>query len=150
MKKVIQSIVAFVSKLFGQLPPLLKKSVATGVKITDAIKNFDDKNPEAADILTAIIPGDLDDKIKGVLRAKLPQVVIELRLVDATLGLTDPNEIMKAAIKVLQQVDSDYSVKEGFLNNLAIVISQVASDGKLDWNDAAYLIKYFFDHKPAA
>ncbi len=149
MKKLIQSIVAFVSKLFRNLPALLKNSVPIGITITNAIKNFDDKNPEAADILTAIIPGDLDDKIKVLLRANLPKVVVELRLVDATLGLTDPNEIVVAASKVLQTIKSDYSVREGFLNNLAIVISQIASDGKLDWNDAAYLIKYYFDHENA-
>lgn len=150
MKKVIQVIIAFVAKLIGQLPPILKKAVPIGITITDSIKNFDLKNPQVADILTAIIPGDLDDKIKAVLRASLPKIVVELRLVQATEGLTDPNEIMKAAITVLQQIDSDYSIRPGFLNNLAIVISQVVADGKLDWNDAAYLIKYFFDKKLAA
>lgn len=147
MKKLIHSIVLFISNLFGKLPPLLKKSVDIGIKVTDAIKNFDHAEPMVADILTTLIPGDIDDKIKVLLRANLPKIAVELRLVDATLGLTDPNQIMVAASKALQQINSDYSVREGFLNSLAIVIAQVASDGKLDWNDAAYVIKYYFDHK---
>lgn len=146
MKKLLKSIAQWIAHLFSGLSPFLKKSIHIGVTVTDAIKNFDDSTPEAADILTAIIPGDLDDKIKVLLRANLPKIVVELRLVDATLGLTDPNQIMQAAIKVLQQIDSDYAIRPGFLNNLAVVIAQIAADGKLDWDDAAYVIKYYFDH----
>src|SRR6185312_6911483 len=97
MKRIINSILSFIKRLLAGLPAILKKAVGVGVTITNAIKNFDDKNPSVADILTAIIPGTLDDTIKDKLRAALPKIVVELRLVQATEGLTDPNEIMLAA-----------------------------------------------------
>ena len=146
MKKIINRILAFLSGLFNGLPAKLKKAVHIGVTITDAIKNFDTSKPIVADIITSLIPGELDDRIKDVLRANLPKIVIQLRLVDETMGLTDPNEILVAASKFLQQITSDYSIREGFLNNLSIVIAQVAADGKFSWDDAAYVLKWYYDH----
>ena len=146
MKKIINSIFTWVKHLFKGLTPALKKAVHIGVVITDSIKNFDTTNPLAADILTTIIPGNLDDQIKDKLRANLPKIVIQLKLIDATLGLTDPNEIIVAASNTLKQITSDWAIKEGFLNNLSIVIAQVASDGKLSWDDAAYLLKWYYDN----
>ena len=145
MKKILKSILSFLSGLFSKLSPILEKAIDVGVTVTDAIKNFDAANPAAADILTAIIPGTLDDNIKNLLRANLPKIVVELKLVQATEGLTDPNEIMLAATKVIQQLSGDY--RSSFLNSLAIITAQVAADGKLDWNDAAYLLKWYYDNK---
>ena len=146
MKKIISRIFAFLKNLFAGLTPRLKSAIHIGVTITDAIKNFDTSKPIVGDILTALIPGDLDDRIKNILRANLPKIVIQLKLVDATLGLTDPNEILVAASKTLQQITSDYDVRPGFLNNLSIVIAQVAADGKLTWDDAAYVLKWYYDN----
>lgn len=145
MKKIIKSIWTFLSGLFNRLNPALKKAINIGVAVTDAIKNFDEKNSYVGDIITALIPGDVDDRIKVLLRANLPKIVIELKLVQATQGLTDPNEIMLAATKVIQQLSGDY--RSAFLNSLAIITAQVAADGKLDWNDAAYLLKWYYDNK---
>lgn len=145
LKSIIHAIGGFFAHLFAGLLPELKAAIHIGVTITDAIKNFDANNPSVADIITSIIPGNVDDKIKDTLREKLPQIVVELKLVDATLGLTDPNEIVAAAVKVLQQLSGDY--RSAFLNSLSIIIAQVAADGKLDWNDAVYLLKWYYDHK---
>jgi len=145
MKKLLQKIAEWIKKLFGNLLPELQKAISVGVTITEAIKNFDTANPIVADILTTIIPGDLDDNIKAKIREELPKIVVELKLVDATLGLKDPNDIMLAAVKVIQQLDGDYS--SAFLHSLSILIAQVAADGKLTWQDAIYLAEWFYDNQ---
>jgi len=145
MKKLLQKIAEWIKKLFGNLLPELQKAISVGVTITEAIKNFDTANPIVADILTTIIPGDLDDNIKAKIREELPKIVVELKLVDATLGLKDPNEIILAAVKVIQQLDGDYS--SAFLHSLSILIAQVAADGKLTWQDAIYLAEWFYDNQ---
>lgn len=146
MKKILNSIFGFIRRLFGNLSPKLKMAVHIGVTVTEAIKNFDASSPYIADILTAIIPGNIDDRIKEKLRENLPKIVVQLKLVDATLGLTNPNDIVVAASKTLQQITSDWAIREGFLNNLSIVIAQVASDGRLTWDDAAYILKWYYDN----
>ena len=145
LKRFLNKIGQFFSKLFKGLLPELKKAIHAGVTITDAIKNYDDTHPGFVDLITKIIPGEWDDKVKDLVREKLPSVMIELKLVDATLGLTDPDEIVAAAIKTIKQLSGDY--RSAFLNSLSIIIAQVAADGKLDWNDAAYLLKWYYDHK---
>lgn len=134
-----------IAKFFKGLLPELKQAVHKGVQIVEAIKDFDTTNPEVADILTAIIPGTWDDALKDKLRAALPKIVVELRLVDAAAGLTDPQEIMAAAVAFIQQLDGDY--QSAALHDLSIITAQVAADGKLDWHDAVYLLQWYYEHK---
>lgn len=142
MKKFLKKIGEWIAKLFGNILPEVQKAIKLGVTITEAIKTFDTNNPFAADILTQIIPGDLDEKIKDKIREELPKIMVELKLVDATLGLTDPDEILIAATKVIQQLEGDYS--SAFLHNLSILISQVAADGKLNWSDSIILVEWYY------
>ena len=148
------SLFSFLSKiwdgikgLFDGMPEELKAAVHVGVVITDNIKKFVDS--PAADVLTAIIPGDLDDEIKGLLRAKIPAIFSEMKLADSCSGLTDPSAITACAIKVLQGLDGD--IQSVFFHNLSILIAQVAADGKLTWSDGVYVLEWYYQHqyKPA-
>lgn len=143
LKSFLAGIIAGIAHLFAGLKAELKAAVHIGVTVTDNIKNFVDS--PVADVLTAIIPGDIDDKIKEWLRARLPDIFTELKLVDATLGLTDPNEIVAAGIKVIQGLGGD--IKSSFEHSLSILIAQVAADGKLTWQDAVYILQWYYEHE---
>ena len=132
-----------IKSLFEGIPTELKTAVHIGVVITENIKTFVDS--PAADILTVLIPGDIDDKVKELLRAKLPAVLTELKLADNCEALTDPNEITACAIKILQGLDGD--VKSAFLHNLSVLVAQVAADGKLSWSDGVYILQWFYEHE---
>jgi hypothetical protein len=132
-----------IKALFDGIPAELKTAIHIGVLVTENIKNFVDS--PAADILTTIIPGNVDDEIKSWLRAKLPAILTELKLADSCTGLTDPNEITACAVKVLQGLDGD--VKSAFLHNLSILIAQVAADGKLSWSDGVYILEWYYQHE---
>lgn len=146
LASILRDIGNWISKKWKSLTPIAKKAIGIAVDVTTAIKLFDTASPQIADIITRLIPGDKDDKAVALIRAKLPLVMLELKLVDETLGLTDPEEIVLAGIKVIQQMQGDY--KWGTLNNLSIILARIAADGKLDWNDAVYLAKYFYDNDP--
>ena len=143
LKSFFKKITSFFSKLFHSLLPELKEAVKFGVVLVNKIKEFDAAHPEVADVLTAIIPGDWDDKLKERVRAELPKILVELKLVDSTLGLSD-NEIVLAGIKALTELSA--RAKAPFLNSLSQLIAQVAADGKLDWDDVVYLEKWVYDH----
>lgn len=145
MKKILRKIVDFIKRLFTQVNPVLQKAISIGAEITERIKDFDAKAPLVADIITGLIPGTIDDTIKNKLREYLPKIAVQLRLVEATKGLTDPNEIMLAAVKVIQQMDKDY--RNGFLHQFAILAANVAADGKLNWSDAVYLMEWYYQNK---
>ncbi|MBC7509677.1 MAG: hypothetical protein H7320_13155 [Ferruginibacter sp.] len=145
LKSFLNKIANFFANIFNKLLPELQNAVHIGVTITEAIKTFDTKNGVIVDILTAIIPGDVDDLIKTKLREALPKIVVELKLVDATLGLTDPAEIMAAAVKVIQGLDGN--TNSAFLHSFSVLAAQVAADGKLDFGDGVYLLQWYYDHK---
>jgi hypothetical protein len=132
-----------VKALFDGIPAELKIAIHVGVIVTENIKNFVDS--PAADVLTALIPGDVDDKIKNWLRAKLPVILAELKLADSCGSLIDPNEITACAVKVLQGLEGD--IRSAFLHNLSILVAQVAADGKLTWSDGVYVLQWYYQHE---
>ena len=131
-----------IKDLFSGIPSELQTAIHIGVIVTENVKNFVD-SPEA-DILTALIPGDADDELKDLLRAKLPAILTELKLADSCSSLTDPAQITACAVKVLQGLDGD--VQSAFLHNLSVLVAEVAADGKLSWSDGVYLLQWYYQH----
>ena len=143
VKTFIAKIWTAVKSLFDGIPAEMKTAIHIGVAVTENIKNFVDS--PAADVLTAIIPGDIDDDIKDWLRAKLPTVLTELKLADSCSGLSDPTEITDCAIKVLQGLDGD--VKSASLHSLSIFIAQVAANGQLTWSDGVTILEWYYQNE---
>src|SRR3569833_1497668 len=92
-----------IKSLFDGIPAELKTAIHIGIEVTENINTFVDSPAE--DIITAIIPGDIDDEVKSWLRAKLPAILTELKLADSCGKLADPAEITKCAVQVLQGLD---------------------------------------------
>lgn len=141
--KFLKKIWDGIKKAFEGLLPELKKAVAIGVAATDKIKGLIDS--PIADMLVAIIPGDVDDKIRVKLQEELPKILIKLKLVENCLGETDPNKIVECALRTLQEMTKED--RKPFLHSLSILIAQVAADGKLDWKDAVYILQWYYEHK---
>jgi len=139
----LSNIWAEVKGLFNNISPELKTAIHVGVIVTENIKSFVDS--PAADVLTAIIPGDLDNELITLLRAKLPGILTELKLADSCGSLTVPSEITACAVKVLQGLSGD--VSSAFLHSLSILVAQVAADGKLSWSDGVYLLEWYYQHE---
>ncbi|OKS84834.1 hypothetical protein [Mucilaginibacter polytrichastri] len=142
----LSKIWAEVKDLFSKLPSEVKLAASVAVTITDNIKKFVDS--PAADILTAIIPGDLDDKIKAWLHLQLPNILTGLRLVEALSTSKDSNEITSAAIKIVQAMDGD--IQSAFLHDLGVLIAQEvakAQNETLSWSDGIYIIEWYYQHK---
>ena len=63
----------FVAKLWRKVPDELQDKVSIGVRIVENLKVVIDS--PMADVVTSIIPGDLDDKLKEYLRVPLPKIL---------------------------------------------------------------------------
>lgn len=143
LKSFFQRIISEIKELFQGLLPELKEAIEIGVKVVENIKAAVDS--PVADILTAIIPTDIDETIKIQLRAHLPKILIELRLVQDCSDETDPDKIVACALRTIQQLEGDF--KSAFLHDLSILIAQVAADGRLDWKDGVYILQWYYDHE---
>lgn len=145
--KFIRKIIQALKDLFHKLPEEAKNAIHIGVVVVEKIKTFVDS--PAVDVLTAIIPGTIDDAIKTKLREALPKILMELKLADTCGSLTDPQQITSCAISTLQKIGDDFisdAAKKRFYDSIAVLVATVAADGKLDLSDAAYAIKWYYDH----
>ena len=132
-----------IQKLWKKFPAELKTAVHIGISVVENIKAFIDS--PVADILTAIIPGDLDDKMKENLRRALPVWLQALRLADDTFSLKDPQAIMETALQSIRELDPVISA--GVYHQLSILIAQVAADGKLTWSDGVVVLEYVYKNE---
>lgn len=148
LKTFVNRILGELKKAFSRMKPEIKKAVAIGVLVVDNIRKFVDS--PIADVITTLIPGDVDDKVKILLREHLPKVFAEMKLVEQCGQLTDPNEIVFCGIRTLQQISGDWlkdGARKNFYDSLAVLLAQVAADGKLDWDDAKLIEKWYYDNK---
>ncbi|TSD67608.1 hypothetical protein FFF34_009520 [Inquilinus sp. KBS0705] len=128
--------------LFNHFPADLKKAVHIGVVITENIKTIVES--PFTDMLTLIIPGDIDDKIKQVLRAGIPLILTNLKLTDKCSDLNDPQEITRCTIRIIQNLDGD--IKSATLHNLSVLISKLAADGQLTWSDGVCIVEWYYQN----
>jgi hypothetical protein len=143
LQSLLSKIWNEIKQLFASIPADLKTAVHVGVLVTENMKKFIDS--PAADILTALIPGDIDDKVKYALRDKLPLILSELRLAHECKDINDPIQLTNCAVRTLQSMDD--SIKSSFLHTISILITEVVSDGKLSWSDGVYLSEWYYQHK---
>lgn len=139
LKKIWKAI----QSIFNKIPTELQSAIHTGVAITENIKRFVDS--PVADVLTAIIPSEIDDRIKIILRAAIPKILAELRLIDTASEKSTPEEITLQGIKTLGALTKNS--KNAFFHSLSVLIANIASDGRLTWDDGAYVIEWYYQQK---
>jgi hypothetical protein len=143
LQNFLAKIISTIKQLFSTIPADLQQAVHLAVLLAENLKALVDS--PGVDVLTALIPGPADDVAVAALRAALPKILTELKLIDRAAALTDPSQIAVAAAKVLS--DLDPGVQSAFLHSIAALAAQVAADGQLSWSDAIYLVEWFYRNR---
>lgn len=133
-----------IGKLFRGLSKELREDIIpTAIKMVDLAKSITDSH--IGDVLAAIIPGDVDDRILEKLRKVIPDYVKALAIgVDIT-ATDDINEILKKVLAAWNVSPDD--AKKVFYHGLASLIIEKLADGKLDWSDATAIAEYYYQHE---
>jgi hypothetical protein len=145
MKRIIlllKKLWANIRYAFAKLTPELKDILKHSTAIVERIKDF--IASPTADLLTAIIPSEIDDVIKKKLRQILPILFTQLQLVNKCAGETDPNKIIACALETLSQLDTD--IQNAYFHSIAVMIAQILADGKLNWADAVTIVQWYYDN----
>lgn len=101
----------------------IDEHVATALQITQAIKSL--LTSPAADILTAVIPGELDNVLKEQAIAALTKIVDALTIADKCRECKSGEEKIKCFLDQLQQYDPH--LRDALLLKVASLLA-----GKLD------------------
>ena len=116
-----------VKSALQQFDSYVDAHVDVALKVSIAIKNL--LNSPVADIVTAIIPGELDNTIRVKLVSALDKVVEALTIVDTCKQYTNLNDKLKCFITQLQQRDPQ--LQDAVLQKLASLLAANLDGQKL-------------------
>jgi len=143
LKKFLHRLWTGIKGIFDKIEDDLKRLVPVAIKVVEAIKTFDESI--VSDVLTTLIPGEVDDKIMQKLREFLPKILLELNMVDSIIGITDPNEQLKAILARIKL--SPKNSQDVFYHGIASLILSELSDGKFSWSDAVAVAEYYYKYE---
>lgn len=142
MKQFILKIKTFVTNLFKTVEEQAKVIIPIGIKVVNSIKMFVDSN--TADVLTAIIPGDIDDNAKLILRAIIPKILKEMEQWQDIISLPE-NEQLKA---IITTINSYPKVKRDAIKlSIASQVNAALMGGKLSLSDAVIATQYVYSYE---
>jgi hypothetical protein len=139
----LQGIWIGISKMFHRLENDVQKLIPIAIAVVQNVKTIVDG--PIADVITHLIPGELDDAIKEKLRQILPVVLLKLQLVASINNIADENEKFQAILKAINL--SPDAAKNIFYHGLASLILQELADGKFTWSDATAVAEYYYVHE---
>lgn len=133
-----------IKDLFNGLAPKAKWAVDFGQTWVERLKTLTDSDVVGA--FLKLTGTDVDDKILERLKAELPRIAVNLKLLDeAFVAGLSADEVAAKLAEVVQSIDHDY--KKDFYDTLAVRIALVAADGKVSWDELKYTMKWYNDHK---
>lgn len=136
----------FIKNIFGKARKIVNDIVPVGIEIVEKLKYFVDS--PVSPIITALIPGVIDDVAFQAARRIIPDVLAKLQIAgDIAANNNTPDEILQATIAALRKLDPD--ARKGYYLTIASMISQALtkeSDGgeKLTWAEFVMITQYLY------
>ena len=125
MKKFFAKILGFLGMLFTSLDTWIHDHVQPSIETVQKIKEL--INSPLVDVLTAIIPGDADDKLKDWIRANIGKA---LNVLNITADITNQPTIELQLQKLLEYLKTlSPSMQKGVLMRLASEMA-ISSGGR--------------------
>lgn len=144
LKKFLKKLFAGIGKFFAGLLPEVKKAVGIAVEVVNAIKEYDATHGAEIDVLTNLIKGDWDDKVKDAVRNNIVYVFEQLRLLQTGLENEDQNARILAGIKTIQSLSEKARILA--LNDASVLFADILADGKVDMGDLLVIQKWRYEH----
>jgi hypothetical protein len=142
LKNFLNHLWQSIKNLFDKVEKEVKKDVVVAITVVQLVKSVVDS--PVADLITAMIPSEVDDYIKNKLRELLPKLILELGMVQSVANIEDENAQLQAILEKLKLSGDD--AKNAFYHSLASLILQKLSDGKLSWTDAVAIAEYYYQN----
>lgn len=149
MKKILSQISDWLKKKFKQGFDAAKKHSHVAVKVTDELRKV--VASPVADLLTALIPGDLDNEIKYKLRQELPKIAAKVAIAHNILQATD--DPTTALVKIREYIASlGLDAQRAWWVDFSAHVMEALSDGELSWPELVAITQKAYDeiHKGQA
>lgn len=130
----MKKFILFLKNLISKTKALSLKFVKPSIAVVELLKAAIDS--PLTPIVTALIPGGLDDLIATRLKISLPIVLQTLGYIEDSAGLTN-DEIVQRALAKIKLFNNEQ--KDAAYHNISSLLSTYLSDGKLTWSEAIHL-----------
>lgn len=136
MKNVFEFIKNLFNKILGKAVDLFRQHAEISINVVENLKKVLDSG--TADLITALIPGEIDNLLVAKLRQVLP-IVLEKVAVSNNIVKTGKShsEIIDLVLKHLKKANDDS--KRLFWITLAAELNVALSDGKLSFAEGLLL-----------
>jgi hypothetical protein len=136
IRKLWLSVSGWVKGIFGNSLVWLKKNSQIAVNVTQKLKEIIES--PVADLVTALIPGELDNKIKDLLRKIVPEVAIKVGIAHNILQASEePNEAIAKIVEYLKTLPKEG--RAAFWIQFAGELNFVLADGEITFPEAVAL-----------
>lgn len=126
--------------LLTVIPAKVKIIVSESLQVTTAIKNI--LNNPVADVITAIIPGDWDDKLKATVLEAIEKVLPELMAVDACKHHTELLPMLECWIDQVRAMPKH--LQNATLAKLAALLAAIRDTRGLKQNEYDYYVQLLY------
>lgn len=138
--KIFDGVGAYFRKMFKKAKAFAEKEIPAAIKVVEKIKDF--MNSNAVPLITALIPGDVDDKIAARIIKELPGVLIKLQLSSECAKKGTADEVIQCAIAALNKYDPEAKIEK--YKAIASMLSNALADGKIDSEERTHLIEHLY------
>jgi len=144
MKKVINLIVELYHKVIGMALHKFKEHADLAVSITERIKVI--LESPVVDVITFLIPGDVDDKIVKKLREILPIVFMKVAIATNIIKKNElPSDIIAEVLEYLKECDKGQ--KATFWIQFAAQLNRALVDSRINLNEAIILSQLIYKER---
>lgn len=142
-KKIWKGISVFFNRVFARARHIAEKVIPVGIEVVEKMKLLMDS--PIPPLLTALIPGQVDDAIAEKIKAVLPQILLQLKIADECSKKATNDEIIQCAIAHLKQYHP--GARKAYYLTIASMLSEALADGKLTWSEIVLLTQYTYDNR---
>jgi hypothetical protein len=140
LKNFFQKVREFFQQLFSGIDNFIANTVRPTILFLEALKTAI-QNP-SFDILTDIIPGNIDNKVLELLRKYLPVVIKKLNIVVSVRHIND-DDYVKEYIKLLRE--SSPALRSALIFKTASLLIQELDGKKFDEVEIDTLVQFTYN-----
>lgn len=124
-------------QLFSKVEKYIDQYINPSVEMVQNFKKFVDS--PMADLITAIIPGQLDDVIKFKMRVALPVILADLNLITECKNAATDEEKIRCAQAAIAALPTTTMQQKALQDIASLMAAYLIPDGKLDWGEISSL-----------
>jgi hypothetical protein len=142
-KRLFTGIGRFFSDAFGKARKVAEEVIPVGIEVVEKIKLVMDS--PLAPVITALIPGQVDDLVAAKVKEYLPDILLKLKIADECSKKATNDEIIQCALAHLRQYHP--TARKAYFLTIASMLSQALADGKLSWAEIVMITQYTYENR---